>query len=218
MDEPTSKYCVQVLRKTIGDHVLLTDGNGSKYEAEIIDDHRKRCVLNILNVTTVPPSHPQLTIAIAFTKNASRIEWFLEKAVEIGVQNIIPLITHRTEKEKLKVERLESILVSAMLQSQQSFITKLAPATTFNELVQSCTISQKFIAHCLPESKQFLLHVVKPAEDAIILIGPEGDFTPQEIELALQQQFTPVSLGNTRLRTETAGVVAATLLAAKNVE
>lgn len=214
MDEPTSKYCVTVLRKTKGDKILLADGRGGKYTAEITDDHRKKCVSAIVETERVPAPSPRLRIGIAFTKNASRMEWFLEKATEIGMAEIIPLITRRTEKENLKMERLESILVSAMLQSRQWHLPRLQTPQPFEALM--AMEGQRFIAHCLPGEKKSILQISRPAEDATLLIGPEGDFTPEEVELALQNGYHPVTLGNTRLRTETAGLVGCTLLAAVN--
>lgn len=216
MDEPTSKYCIMVLRKVQGDAILLADGRGTRYEAVVADDHRKKCVVRITGHTSMPAPAYQVQIAIAFTKNASRIEWFLEKAVEIGVQGIIPLTTLRTEKEKFKAERLENILVSAMLQSKQWYLPLLSEPSTLESLINKAHDSQRFIAHCLPDQKQHLMDAAKPGKDLLMLIGPEGDFAPQEIELALQHGFVPVTLGETRLRTETAGVVACTLIAAVN--
>ncbi|MRG48892.1 RsmE family RNA methyltransferase [Chitinophaga sp. SYP-B3965] len=213
MDEPTSKYCIQVLRNEKGDNVLLADGKGTRYEAVITDDHRKKCVVQINSHVTMPSPVPTLRIAIAFTKNTSRMEWFLEKAVEIGISEIIPLITQRTEKERLKTERLENILVSAMLQSKQWYLPALAEPQPFEKAL---TGEQKLIAHCLPDEKKHLLDVMLPGKDTLLFIGPEGDFTPEEITLALEKGCLPVSLGDTRLRTETAGVVGCTLMAAVN--
>lgn len=208
MNEDTSKYCIQVLRHEKGDKVLLADGRGHKFTAEITDDNRKKCGLKILGTETVPPPARALRIAISFTKNASRIEWFLEKATEIGIQTIIPLVSQRTEKEKIKAERLQNILVSAMLQSQQFYLPDLQEPQAFDKIVKNNKDPQQLIAHCLPEQKQELHQVMQPGKDTLILIGPEGDFTSEEIKLALEQGFVPVSLGNTRLRTETAGMVA----------
>jgi len=216
MDEATSKYCIQVLRREKGQPVLLTNGRGQQFTATIMDDNRKKCVVQITGHTSIPAPAPALRIAVAFTKNASRIEWFLEKATEIGVQSIIPLLTRRTEKEKFRKERLENILVAAMLQSQQCWLPELAAPATFEALVQHNNAPQQFIAHCLPEQKAPLQQVMQPGKDTLILIGPEGDFTPEEISLALDRGFKPVSLGNTRLRTETAGVVACALMNAVN--
>jgi 16S rRNA (uracil1498-N3)-methyltransferase len=216
MDEPTSKYCIMVLRNVAGDKVVLTDGRGGRYEAVITDDNRKKCVVTITQYTQMPAAKAPVRIAIAFTKNASRIEWFLEKATEIGVQMIIPLVSHRTEKEKFKAERFENILVSAMLQSQQYYLPELTMPMAFDKLVAQPIASQLFIAHCLPEQKQHLWQAMQPGRDTLLLIGPEGDFTAEEIEAALQRGFQAVSLGETRLRTETAGMVGCTMMNAVN--
>ncbi|NLU92735.1 16S rRNA (uracil(1498)-N(3))-methyltransferase [Chitinophaga sp. Ak27] len=212
MNEDTSKYCIQVLRHENGDQVLLADGRGHKFTAEITDDNRKKCVVKIVDFTLVPGPERALRIAISFTKNTSRIEWFLEKATEIGIQTIIPLVSQRTEKEKIKAERLQNILVSAMLQSQQFYLPDLQEPQAFDKVVKQHTDSQRLIAHCLPEQKQAMQDIIQPGKDTLVLIGPEGDFTPDEIKLALEQGFVPVSLGNTRLRTETAGMVAVTIM------
>ncbi|TWF45371.1 16S rRNA (uracil1498-N3)-methyltransferase [Chitinophaga polysaccharea] len=212
MNEDTSKYCIQVLRHENGDRVLLADGRGHKFTAEITDDNRKKCVVKIVDRTLVPAPERALRIAISFTKNTSRIEWFLEKATEIGIQTIIPLVSQRTEKEKIKAERLQNILVSAMLQSQQFYLPDLQEPQAFDKVVKQHTDPQRLIAHCLPEQKQAMQDIMQRGKDTLILIGPEGDFTPDEIKLALEQGFVPVSLGNTRLRTETAGMVAVTIM------
>lgn len=212
MNEDTSKYCIQVLRHEKGDKVLLADGVGRKFTAEITDDNRKKCSVKILSCEVVPRPARALRIAISFTKNASRIEWFLEKATEIGIQTIIPLVSRRTEKEKIKAERLQNILVSAMLQSQQFYLPELREPQAFETVVKNNKDPQKLVAHCLPEQKRELQQAMQPGKDTLMLIGPEGDFTPEEIELALANGFEPVSLGNTRLRTETAGIVAVTIM------
>lgn len=208
--EDTSKHMISVLRMQRGEEVLLTDGKGSKARARIADDNRKRCVVEILSVETDGELQPKVTIAISITKNASRFEWFLEKATEMGVGEMIPLLCERTEKEKFRYDRMNGILISAMLQSQQTRLPLLHHPTTFAEVVKKQKREQNFIAHCLPEQKQQLSSLIHHLP-SIILIGPEGDFTPAEIQLALEQQFMPVALGNTRLRTETAGLVAAAL-------
>jgi len=211
LDEDTSKHIISVLRMQKGEELLLTNGNGQKATARIIDDNRKRCVVEILSIESEERSQPHVSIAISITKNSSRFEWFLEKATEIGVNEIIPLLSERTAKEKFRYDRMHGILVSAMLQSQQTWIPKLHQPTSFDDVVKQASQGQKFIAHCLPEQKQNLPSVVTH-HSSLILIGPEGDFTPKEIEIALKAGFVPVALGNTRLRTETAGMVAATLL------
>ncbi|GAA4747247.1 RsmE family RNA methyltransferase [Flavisolibacter ginsenosidimutans] len=211
LDEDTSKHMIGVLRMAKGEEVLLTDGKGKKARAEIIDDNRKRCAVQVQSIETEEESRPNVSIAISIIKNSSRFEWFLEKATEIGVNEIVPLLCERTEKEKFRYDRMQGILSSAMLQSQQTWLPVLHQPTAFNEAVKSSSQEQKFIAHCLPEKKQQLSSVI-PHPSSLILIGPEGDFTEKEISLALENNFLPVALGGTRLRTETAGIVAATLL------
>ena len=211
LDEDTAKHIISVLRMQKGEDLLLTNGKGNKAKAQIIDDNRKRCVVEVLSRDSEEPTRPTVCIAISITKNSSRFEWFLEKATEIGINEIIPLICERTAKEKFRYDRMNGILISAMLQSQQTWLPYLHQPTAFNDVVKSASQQQKFIAHCLPEEKQQLSSVIRQ-QSSIILIGPEGDFTQQEIDLALQNNFVPVALGNTRLRTETAGMVAAAIL------
>ena len=217
MDEPTSKHIIGVLRMEKGESVLLTDGKGCKATAQIVDDNRKRCVVRVESIETEPASTPQVSVAISIVKNASRFEWFLEKATEIGVNEIIPLLCDRTEKETFRYDRMHGILVSAMLQSQQTWLPVLHEPQPFEQVIKNAVQEKKLIAHCLPEEKTQLSSIACGASfitppSALILIGPEGDFTPKEIEGALAHHFVPVALGNTRLRTETAGIVAATLL------
>ena len=213
LDEDTSKHIVQVLRMQNGEQLQLTDGKGTIFTCEITDNNRKKCNVAVIKTINYQPSTVNIGIAISLIKNSSRFEWFLEKATEIGITEIIPLICERTEKIAFKFERIKSILVSAMLQSQQCWLPVLHDATKFNQLVVSATHQQKFIAHCIDEEKRNLSDLVNGSlSSQVILIGPEGDFTKEETDLAIQHHFIPVSLGNTRLRTETAGIVAATLL------
>lgn len=211
LDEDTSRHITQVLRMKVGDELLLTDGRGTKATAIIEDDHRKRCAVRVKEKTWDPQPQPRIAIAISLVKNASRFEWFLEKATEVGVSEIIPLMCSRTEKEKFRTERLQGIITSALLQSQQSWMPLLHEPVAFSQLVSSRTDTDKFIAHCLPHEKTELATVAGNGA-SIILIGPEGDFTGEEIEAAMANGYRPVALGNTRLRTETAGMVAATIL------
>ncbi len=220
LNEDTSKHIIQVLRKKNGDAILLTDGKGTKATAIITDDNRKRCAVTIESKQTETPTKTNTTIAISLLKNASRFEWFLEKATEIGVSEIIPIICERTESEKFRHERLNGILISAMLQSQQCWLPLLHQPTSYTAIVKKVADS-KLIAHCLETEKTSLQTALRNqlttqrlnySTSQLILIGPEGDFTNAEIEAALKNQFKPVTLGNTRLRTETAGLVAATLL------
>jgi 16S rRNA (uracil1498-N3)-methyltransferase len=216
LDEATSKHIVQVLRMQNGEPLQLTNGKGDLFTCEIIDDNRKKCSVKISNHSYIVQRTSHIIIAISLLKNTTRFEWFLEKATEIGVTQIVPLICSRTEKTAFKFERLNSILISAMLQSQQCWLPVLQQPQVFDKFVdQKFNETSKYIAHCESEETKQLLtsQLLNSSTSKLILIGPEGDFASQEIELALQKKFTPVSLGNTRLRTETAGVVAATLLA-----
>jgi 16S rRNA (uracil1498-N3)-methyltransferase len=213
LDEATSKHMVQVLRMQNGEQLQLTNGKGILFTAAITDNNRKRCTVSIIQKSEIANRQSKITIAISPVKNNTRFEWFLEKATEIGVSEIIPLVCTRTEKTVFKFDRMKSILGSAMLQSQQCWLPVLHEPTKFNALVKSSAQQQKFIAHCIDEIKRSLSDLNNESlSSKIILIGPEGDFTPDEIELALQNKFSAVSLGETRLRTETAGIVAATLL------
>lgn len=218
LNEETSRHIVQVLRMQNSEQLQLTDGNGNLYAAEITDNNRKKCVVKIVKTTTDSrQKSANITIAISLIKNTNRFEWFLEKATEIGITAIIPLICSRTEKQHFRQERMQGILISAMLQSQQTWLPVLHAPTKFNEVIKQATQQQKMIAHCEAEKFKTQLgqKLANPSTAQLILIGPEGDFTPEEIEQALQNNFIAVALGNTRLRTETAGVVAAALLCAK---
>jgi 16S rRNA (uracil1498-N3)-methyltransferase len=216
LDEDTSKHIVQVLRMKIGEQLNLTDGKGNLLTAEIIDDNRKKCAVAIQSTTKQQQPTKNFTIAISLLKNSSRFEWFLEKATEIGVAQIVPIICDRTEKTAFKFERLNGIVISAMLQSQQCWLPKLFKPIKYDRYIKETkeeAYLQKYIAHCEDATtKNPLTTHHSSLTNKVILIGPEGDFTKTEIEFALQNNFTPVSLGNTRLRTETAGLVAATLL------
>lgn len=212
LDEDTSKHIISVLRMQKGEEVLLTDGRGKKAKALIIDDNRKKCVVEISAIEIEKEKSRKTGIGISLIKNSTRFEWFLEKASEIGVGEIIPLICARTEKEKFRYDRMQNILVSAMLQSQQSQLPFLHQATEFEKVLR-LPFDTKFIAHCEESDKQsFSSQKFSQPTSYLILIGPEGDFTQDEIELALRNNFAPVSMGSTRLRTETAGIVAATLM------
>lgn len=215
LDEPTSKHIIGVLRMKPGDELMLTNGKGSKATGTITDGNRKRCTVQVLHSEKEETQPPQIAVAVSVIKNASRFEWLLEKATEIGVNKIIPLVCERTERQTFRFDRMHGILVSAMLQSQQSWLPVLHGPTPFEKLISEATQQARFIAHCLPEEKSQLSEAnsrFTVDDSRLILIGPEGDFTEKEIVLALQNNFTPVALGHTRLRTETAGMVAAALL------
>jgi 16S rRNA (uracil1498-N3)-methyltransferase len=213
LDEDTSRHVVQVLRMKEGEKLNLTDGKGSLMTAEVIDAHKKHCSVKIIDILNKTQNSRKVTIAISLLKNTSRFEWFLEKATEIGVSEIVPLTCERTEKQKFRYDRMKGICISAMLQSQQTWLPVLHEPKQFNHLaIEQFDDQQKFIAHCEESGEKKSLSSFQPFNHSTILIGPEGDFSKEEIKLALQNNFIPISLGETRLRTETAGIVAATLL------
>ena len=212
LDEETSRHISGVLRMKKGETLQLTDGKGYLAIAEIVDDHKKKCIVRIQKANTQQRRSRCITIAISLTKNSNRFEWFLEKATEIGINEIIPMICERTEKEKFRMDRMQNILVSAMLQSQQTWLPVLSHPVSFTDIIQTSSHQKKFIAHCMDNEKSKLQDLTNADQTKIILIGPEGDFTPSEINSAIQHLFLAVTLGESRLRTETAGVVAATLL------
>jgi 16S rRNA (uracil1498-N3)-methyltransferase len=217
LNEEQSKHIIQVLRMQKEEEILLTDGKGTKAHSVITDDHRKRCEVKIVSVEKQEELIPKVSIAISLIKNASRFEWFLEKATEIGVNEIIPIICARTEKEKFRVDRLQNILISAMLQSQQCWLPVLREPTPFENLVNESRQEQKFIAHCISQQKKQLSSLIQNLtfdiqNNFLMLVGPEGDFTENEIQFALSKNYLPVALGDTRLRTETAGIAALVLL------
>ncbi|TAG13763.1 MAG: 16S rRNA (uracil(1498)-N(3))-methyltransferase [Sphingobacteriia bacterium] len=211
LSEETSKHCVQVLRMKIGEIISLTNGCGLRYSAAIRSPDKRKTVVQLMNREWHEQPTPKNSIAISFIKNASRMEWFLEKATEIGIAAIYPLVTTRTERTIFKVDRWESILIAAMLQSQQVWKPILYSPINFSDLFKLPFSGTALIAHCEIGEKMALQNIKSSAE-TLILIGPEGDFTKEEIALALQHKCLPISLGNTRLRTETAGLVAVTLM------
>jgi 16S rRNA (uracil1498-N3)-methyltransferase len=210
LNEEESRHCSKVLRLTIGDKVFLVDGRGGLYEAEISAETKRNVTLSILQFT---PNYQRrnyhIHIAIAPTKNIDRIEWFLEKATELGIDEITPLICARSERKIVKEERLEKVITAAVKQSLQAYHPVLHPAISFEQFLKQDLKGEKMIAHCIAdEQRLFINDVVKTGSQYLVLIGPEGDFSPQEIQLALDAGFIPLTLGNTRLRTETAGLAA----------
>ncbi|MDO9375225.1 MAG: RsmE family RNA methyltransferase [Ferruginibacter sp.] len=212
LNEETSKHVAQVLRMQIGASLQLTDGKGRLMTATIIDNNKKKCLVQPAGEIIETKQPVQNTIAISLVKNAHRFEWFLEKATEIGIAKIIPLLCTRTEKQHFRFDRMQGILVSAMLQSQQCWLPALEEPLRFNEFIKRDIKEQKFIAHCEEDERNPLRFHLKKDTGSLVCIGPEGDFTVDEIYNATRTGFLPVSLGDTRLRTETAGIVAATLL------
>ena len=203
-----SKHATKVLRKKEGDILNFTDGKGGFYKAEITVADTRKCRLQVVSSEQKEKEHNyHLHIAIAPTKNMDRYEWFLEKATEIGIDEITPIICEHSERKALKTERCTRILLSAMKQSLKFHLPKLNEASTLKDFLKQDFEGNKYIAHC-EEGNKTELREEKKAEKTIILIGPEGDFSPNELEIALQNNYKAVSLGTSRLRTETAGLVA----------
>lgn len=211
LGEETSRHCVQVLRMKIGEMLNITDGQGNLFKASIASIDKKHCAVKIENVSFTESENKKISIAISLLKNTGRFEWFLEKATEIGVSEIIPLLCKRTERLNFRYDRMNAILIAAMLQSQQVRLPILHLPTLFETIVVKSDYTQKLIAHC-EEDKKVAIKDLHLNNSIQILIGPEGDFTSEEIQKALNKSYQPVTLGNTRLRTETAGIVAANLL------
>ena len=211
-----SKHTTKVLRKKEGDILHFTDGKGGFYKAEITLADSRKCRLTIISSEQKPKQHNyHLHIAIALTKNMDRFEWFLEKACEIGIDEITPIICERSERKLIKTQRCNRILLSAMKQSLKFHLPKLNEAITLKDVLKQDFEGNKYIAHCEDGEKKELKQE-KVAAKTLILIGPEGDFSTNEINMALQNNFKAVSLGKTRLRTETAGIVAVNLINFKN--
>ena len=210
----TAKHVSQVLRMQERDRLLLTDGKGTKAIVEISELNKKTCSVNVVNSQNVENPNPDISLAISFTKNNNRMEWLLEKITEIGVRNIYPIITKRSERKEIKLERFQKKMISAMLQSQQYFLPILHKELAFSNLL-NLDFDTKLIAHCdtnLQREPLIMDSKLKTNNSKLIIIGPEGDFTTEEIQQALQQNFKSITLGKNRLRTETAGLVAVTLL------
>jgi len=207
-DKEESKHIIKVLRKKDTDILFVTNGVGLLFKTEITLASDNKCTVKILSIEKAEPSKFHLHLAVAPTKMNDRFEWFLEKATEIGIHEITPIICDRSERKVVNIERFEKIILTAMKQSNVLFLPKLNNAITFKEFLKRKNEGLQLIAHCEETDKKSLKSVLKPNENVTLLIGPEGDFSEKEIALALENKFVPVSLGNTRLRTETAAVVA----------
>ena len=185
LDEQESKHCIRVLRLKIGDEITLTDGIGNMYFTKIIEDHPKRCTVKVIEVEKESGKRPfKVHIAVAPTKNIARIEWFIEKATEIGIDEITPLICEHSERKIVKTERLSKVVTSAVKQSLKAYHPVMHDSTDFNKFVQQEFKGEKFIAYCSDEYRGSLKNIYKKGKDVLILIGPEGDFSPAEVELA----------------------------------
>ncbi len=218
-DAVESKHISKVLRLKEGDLIYLTDGMGKLYEGVLTQSDWKQCCVSYKLI------HPEygkrdysLHIAIAPTKSIERFEWFIEKAVEIGIDEITPIICVNSERKIIKNERTDRIIVSAMKQSLKTYKPVLHPVTDFPVFIQQHfnETGMRFIAHCYESKKESISKIYSHGQDVLILIGPEGDFSPEEIEMAVTKGFRQVSLGECRLRTETAGVVACSMVSLLN--
>ena len=211
LSEEESAHCVRVLRYSVDDEILITDGRGTTYTARITNPHPKHCDFKIISREKQEPHHAfHLHIAIAPTKNIERMEWAIEKCVEIGVDEITPLLCRFSERKQLRTDRLEKIILSAAKQSLTPYLPVLHELTPYDDFIreQAKLNQQCFIAHCYKDEKRLLKDEIEQGRDVLVLIGPEGDFSEKEVADALALGFAPVSLGNSRLRTETAAVVA----------
>lgn len=209
LDEDESGHCVRVLRYNRGDEILLTNGQGMTYTGEITNPHPKHCEFVVLMAEKQTKHHSNyIHIAIAPTKNIERMEWFVEKCTEIGVDEITPLLCRFSERKQLRIDRLQKIILSAAKQSLTPYLPKLNELTDCTKFIRAAKEETRFIAHCYKEDKRELRKEIQAGKSVVVMIGPEGDFSEEEIRDALKNGFVPVSLGESRLRTETAGIVA----------
>ncbi len=221
LDEEESKHCIRVLRLERGDRIALTDGRGNLYDCRIEEPDPRRCrVVAVASQQEYGKLPYRLTMAVAPTKNSERFEWFVEKATEVGIAAIVPLESERSERRHFRPDRSEKIITAAMKQSIKAYRPELRPLTLFADFVAEPFAGRRFIAHCgaalggMP--KRHLAATLRAGEDVQVLIGPEGDFSPEEIRLALDCGFEEIGLGTQRLRTETAAVVAAVIVSTLN--
>jgi 16S rRNA (uracil1498-N3)-methyltransferase len=212
LDEEESRHCVKVLRKNQGDSIRLTDGKGLFYDAIIRKADSKQCTFDITSDQESPKRNFSIHLAISPTKNADRLEWFVEKATEFGIDKITPIHCQHTERTYFKADRLEKVAVSAMKQSLKATLPVIQALTDFQALIKSSSEEQRFIAFVDSNNPNHLLRLASPHASYLVVIGPEGDFSSEELGLALNAGFIKVSLGDSRLRTETAGIAACHIL------
>jgi 16S rRNA (uracil1498-N3)-methyltransferase len=212
LDAEESRHCVKVLRRSQGDVILVTDGKGHFYDVLITKADPQKCSFEIQRSIPEPSRNHFVHVAISPTKNADRIEWFVEKAVEFGIDKITLMECHYTERTYLKTERLQKVAISAMKQSLKASVPIIEGLMPFDKVVSTAQEQQRFIAFVDQSNPHHLKALASPSTSAIVLIGPEGDFTKEELSRALQSGFQKVSLGNSRLRTETAGLAACHIL------
>jgi 16S rRNA (uracil1498-N3)-methyltransferase len=211
LSETSSKHCIQVLRMDVGEKIEITNGQGGLFHASILVAHKKNALVTITKAIQNEGPKQKLHLGISLLKNAVRLEWLFEKATEMGITNMTPLVCERTIHERFKTERMQQIIQSAMIQSQQTWLPILSEPTPYQAFIAQTTAAQKLIAHCEPLDKTSIKSIVA-SEDLVLLIGPEGDFAPTEIEAAIAKDFKPIDLGPSRLRTETAGIFALSIL------
>ena len=219
LSEEESKHCVRVLRMEVGDELHITDGKGNMHRCKVVDNNVKRCVVEVVeSEAEYQKMEYELTVAIAPTKIIDRFEWFLEKSTEVGISEIYPIECDHSERRQLKLDREQKVVTSAVKQSLKAYHPVLHPLTSVRDVIAMPFEGAKFIAHCNSElgEREYLGRLLKKGEKTLILIGPEGDFSPEEINFALQNGFKAISLGKERLRTETAAVVATVVTATIN--
>lgn len=210
LPESDSAHAVRVLRLGVGAEIQVVDGRGTMFRCEIVDAHPKRTAVSIIERVNVTPVWPnQITIAVAPTKNIDRMEWLVEKLVEVGVNAIVPLKCRYSERREIKVERLRKIAVSAMKQSLKATLPVISEMMPIAHFIEQTAAPQRFMGYCSDEvERRLLARTYRPFHDVAIMIGPEGDFSPNEVALAIKHGFMPVTMGDNRLRTETAALVA----------
>jgi len=217
LEESESKHCIRVLRKSLGDRLILVDGKGGWYEASITDANPKRCSVEIIQeIQHFEKRDYYLHLAIAPTKNIDRFEWMIEKATEIGVDEITPLLCEHSERKMVNNERLQKVMISAMKQSLKAYLPRLNNLTNFVTFSSQTFDAKKIIAHCDEGFKKHLFNQIIPHENVVVMIGPEGDFSQVEIKKAKDSGFFEASLGRSRLRTETAGIVVCEVISLVN--
>ena len=213
LSKEDSKHAVKVLRKQEGDTIHLIDGKGTAAKGEVVISDHKRCSIRIVErEENYQKRKYHLHVAIAPTKNTGRIDWFLEKATEIGIDEVSPILCEQSERKQVRTDRLDKIAVGAMKQSLKAYLPIVNEMISMKELVNQSTADQKFIAHCNDNANDHLKDLCKPNHSIIILIGPEGDFSQKEIDFAIENGFKPITLGESRLRTETAGIMATSII------
>ena len=219
LPEEESKHCIRVLRMGIGEELHLTDGRGNMYRCRIVDDSVKRCVVEVVEHMAEYGKLPySLSMAVAPTKNIDRYEWFLEKATEVGIEEVWPIECDHSERRQIKPDREQKVITAAVKQSLKAYHPTLHPLTDVKRLIAEPFEGQKYIAHCNDSlgERLYLGSLIKKGGNIRILIGPEGDFSPEEITFALQNGYKAISLGEQRLRTETAAVVATVITSTIN--